>query len=107
MRFVRRCLDTHWDWGWNGAHVGLWDCHEGINQRWSTPAPPPVPPPPPPPPPPPSVPSVPSVPRWLSHPPALTLPPFPPLPLPPGWTVYRSKQAGQVGYHLLRVIAAR
>jgi 16S rRNA (guanine966-N2)-methyltransferase len=23
-------------------------------------------------------------------------------PLPPGWTVYRSKQAGQVGYHLLR-----
>jgi 16S rRNA (guanine966-N2)-methyltransferase len=28
-------------------------------------------------------------------------------PLPPGWTVYRSKQAGQVGYHLLRVIAAR
>jgi 16S rRNA (guanine966-N2)-methyltransferase len=28
-------------------------------------------------------------------------------PLPAGWTVYRSKQAGQVGYHLLRAIAAR
>lgn len=27
-------------------------------------------------------------------------------PLPAGWTVYRSKQAGQVGYHLLRVTAA-
>src|SRR5262249_26467831 len=28
-------------------------------------------------------------------------------PIPPlaaGWTVYRSKQAGQVGYHLLRVL---
>jgi hypothetical protein len=24
-----------------------------------------------------------------------------------GWTVYRSKQAGQVGYHLLRATAAR
>lgn len=31
-----------------------------------------------------------------------------PLPaLPPGWTVYRSKQAGQVGYHLLRATAVR
>jgi 16S rRNA (guanine966-N2)-methyltransferase len=31
-----------------------------------------------------------------------------PLPsLPMGWTVYRSKQAGQVGYHLLRATAAR
>lgn len=31
-----------------------------------------------------------------------------PLPaLPVGWTVYRSKQAGQVGYHLLRATAAR
>lgn len=30
-----------------------------------------------------------------------------PLPaLPAGWTVYRSKQAGQVGYHLLRATAA-
>jgi 16S rRNA (guanine966-N2)-methyltransferase len=30
-----------------------------------------------------------------------------PLPaLPVGWTVYRSKQAGQVGYHLLRATAA-
>jgi 16S rRNA (guanine966-N2)-methyltransferase len=32
------------------------------------------------------------------------------VPLPPlssGWTVYRSKQAGQVGYHLLRVTTAR
>lgn len=28
-------------------------------------------------------------------------------PLPTGWTVYRSKQAGQVGYHLLRATAAR
>lgn len=31
-------------------------------------------------------------------------------PLPPlaeGWSVYRSKQAGQVGYHLLRVTTAR
>lgn len=28
-------------------------------------------------------------------------------PLPAGWTVYRSKQAGQVGYHLLRATAAR
>jgi len=28
-------------------------------------------------------------------------------PLSPGWTVYRSKQAGQVGYHLLRVTLAR
>lgn len=31
-------------------------------------------------------------------------------PLPPlaaGWTVFRSKQAGQVGYHLLRVTTAR
>jgi 16S rRNA (guanine966-N2)-methyltransferase len=28
-------------------------------------------------------------------------------PLPNGWTVYRSKQAGQVGYHLLRAAAAR
>jgi 16S rRNA (guanine966-N2)-methyltransferase len=28
-------------------------------------------------------------------------------PLSPGWTVYRSKQAGQVGYHLLRVTTAR
>ena len=28
-------------------------------------------------------------------------------PLPPGWTVYRSKQAGQVGYHLLRATAIR
>lgn len=27
-------------------------------------------------------------------------------PLPAGWTVYRSKQAGQVGYHLLRATAA-
>jgi 16S rRNA (guanine966-N2)-methyltransferase len=26
--------------------------------------------------------------------------------LPPGWAVYRSKRAGQVGYHLLRVNAA-
>jgi 16S rRNA (guanine966-N2)-methyltransferase len=26
--------------------------------------------------------------------------------LPAGWTVYRSKQAGQVGYHLLRATAA-
>ena len=31
-----------------------------------------------------------------------------PLPaLPSGWSVYRSKQAGQVGYHLLRATAAR
>lgn len=31
-----------------------------------------------------------------------------PLPaLPEGWTVYRSKRAGQVGYHLLRAAAAR
>jgi 16S rRNA (guanine966-N2)-methyltransferase len=32
------------------------------------------------------------------------------MPLPPlaaGWSVFRSKQAGQVGYHLLRVTAAR
>ena len=30
-----------------------------------------------------------------------------PLPaLPPGWSVHRSKRAGQVGYHLLRVTAA-
>lgn len=28
-------------------------------------------------------------------------------PLSPGWSVYRSKQAGQVGYHLLRVTTAR
>lgn len=28
-------------------------------------------------------------------------------PLSPGWTVYRSKQTGQVGYHLLRVTTAR
>jgi 16S rRNA (guanine966-N2)-methyltransferase len=31
------------------------------------------------------------------------------VPLPPlssGWSVYRSKQAGQVGYHLLRVTTA-
>ena len=28
-------------------------------------------------------------------------------PLPAGWMVYRSKQAGQVGYHLLRAAAAR
>lgn len=28
-------------------------------------------------------------------------------PLPAGWMVYRSKQAGQVGYHLLRATAAR
>lgn len=27
-------------------------------------------------------------------------------PLAPNWTVYRSKQAGQVGYHLLRVTTA-
>lgn len=27
-------------------------------------------------------------------------------PLPAGWMVYRSKQAGQVGYHLLRAAAA-
>lgn len=27
-------------------------------------------------------------------------------PLPAGWMVYRSKQAGQVGYHLLRATAA-
>lgn len=27
-------------------------------------------------------------------------------PLPSGWSVYRSKQAGQVGYHLLRATAA-
>lgn len=30
--------------------------------------------------------------------------PLPPLPV--GWSVYRSKQAGQVGYHLLRATAA-
>src|SRR5687768_11708252 len=31
-----------------------------------------------------------------------------PLPaLPAGWTLYRSKQAGQVGYHLLRATAVR
>lgn len=31
-----------------------------------------------------------------------------PLPaLPEGWTLYRSKRAGQVGYHLLRAAAAR
>ena len=31
-----------------------------------------------------------------------------PLPaLPAGWSVYRSKQAGQVGYHLLRATAVR
>jgi 16S rRNA (guanine966-N2)-methyltransferase len=31
-----------------------------------------------------------------------------PLPaLPVGWTVYRSKQAGQVGYHLLRATVVR
>jgi len=28
-------------------------------------------------------------------------------PLPSGWTVYRSKQAGQVGYHLLRAAVVR
>ena len=28
-------------------------------------------------------------------------------PLPPGWIVYRSKQAGQVGYHLLRATVVR
>lgn len=27
-------------------------------------------------------------------------------PLPPGWLVYRSKQAGQVGYHLVRTQSA-
>jgi 16S rRNA (guanine966-N2)-methyltransferase len=38
---------------------------------------------------------------YVECPADVTLPP-----LPTGWTVYRSKQAGQVGYHLLRATAA-
>ena len=28
-------------------------------------------------------------------------------PLPPGWTVYRNKTAGEVGYHLVRRVASQ
>jgi 16S rRNA (guanine966-N2)-methyltransferase len=46
---------------------------------------------------------------WLAHEAFVYLecPADAPVPaLPPGWLVHRSKQAGQVGYHLLRVTAA-